>query len=248
MTALSPVSSESIALGGGAVATPRHALGIAARHEMRRLMAEHFDGVTETQFDRDLAAKDWVLRFSRDGVLVGFSTLQVFSASHDGRDVNVIYSGDTVMAPEAWGSPVLARAWIALVRTIQESHPEAPWYWLLLSSGFRTYRFLPVFWREFWPRHDRDTPAEVGSLLAGLARDRFGSRFDAARGVVRFEHPQRLRAHLAAIPEGKESDAHVRFFLERNPGHAAGDELVCLTELGNANLTAAGARMVRAPR
>jgi hypothetical protein len=123
VTALFPVWSESIVLGDGAVATPRAALGITARHEMRRLMTSHFDGVTETQFDRDLASKDWVLRFSRDGVLVGFSTLQVFSTVHDGRAVNVIYSGDTVMAPEAWGSPVLARAWIALVRRIQESHP-----------------------------------------------------------------------------------------------------------------------------
>ncbi len=248
MTALFPASGESIVLGDGAVATPRAALSIAARHEMRRLMVAHFDGVTETQFDRDLASKDWVLRFSRDGVLVGFSTMQVYGATHDGRAVNVIYSGDTVMAPEAWGSPILARAWIALVRRLQEARPGAPWYWLLLSSGFRTYRFLPVFWREFWPRHDAATPSDIRSLRDDLARSRFGASFDADRGVVRFAYPQRLRAHLAAIPDGKEADPHVRFFLERNPGHAAGDELVCLTELSDANLTAAGARMVRAPR
>jgi hypothetical protein len=30
---------------------------------------------------------------------------------------------------------------------------------------------------------------------------------------------------------------YVAFFLSRNPGHAAGDELVCLTELSPANLT-----------
>jgi hypothetical protein len=33
--------------------------------------------------------------------------------------------------------------------------------------------------------------------------------------------------------------------MERNPGHADGDELVCLAELSDANLTAAGRRMVR---
>jgi len=149
------------------------------------------------------------------------------------------------MAPEAWGSPVLARGWIALVRAIQTAHPTEPWYWLLLSSGFRTYRFLPVFWREFWPRHDAEMPADVRALMEDLAAHRFGTSYDATAGVVRFEAPQRLRDHLAAVPDGKAGDPHVRFFLDRNPGHADGDELVCLTELGDGNLTAAGARMVR---
>jgi hypothetical protein len=36
----------------------------------------------------------------------------------------------------------------------------------------------------------------------------------------------------------------VAFFAARNPGHAAGDELVSLCEIGEANLTPAGRRMV----
>jgi hypothetical protein len=102
-----------------------------------------------------------------------------------------------------------------------------------------------VFWREFWPRHDTELPVDVLTLMRELAGARFGAAYDAAAGVVRFEAPQRLRAHLAAVPEGKANDPHVRFFLDRNPGHVNGDELVCLTELSDANLTAAGARMIR---
>ena len=33
------------------------------------------------------------------------------------------------------------------------------------------------------------------------------------------------------------------FFAQRNPGHAAGDELVCLTEIHPDNLTRAGRRV-----
>jgi hypothetical protein len=238
--------ADSLTLAPGAVACLRTALTAEQRDEMLGLMDAHFHGVTPAQFHRDLDEKDWVLRFTRDDQLIGFSTLQVYSALHAGRCVNVIYSGDTVMSPEAWGSPVLARAWIALVRELQ-SRQTGPWYWLLISSGFRTYRFLPVFWRDFWPRFDVPA-ASAPSLLIDLARGRFGERFDANTGVVRFEHPQRLRDHLASVPEGKAVDAHVRFFLERNPGHADGDELVCLAELSDDNLTAAGQRMVRAAR
>lgn len=234
----------------GDVATPIARIDLTPdeRAEMFGLIQSHFEGVRRDVFDRDLDEKDWVLRIVREGTLVGFSTLQSYTTEVDGRRINVIYSGDTVMAPEAWGSPVLARSWIALVRALQAVDPEGPWYWLLLSSGFRTYRFLPVFWREFWPRHDSRTSAETDALQATLARERFGSAYDQSTGVVRFETPQRLRPHLATIPDGKAGDPHVRFFLDRNPGHAAGDELVCLTELSDANLTAAGVRMVRAPR
>ena len=222
-------------------------LAAAERDEMYQLMDRHFEGVGPEQFARDLAAKDWVLRIRADGRLLGFSTLQSWHTTHAGRRLAVIYSGDTIVDPAAWGSPVLPRAWIALVRHIQSSHPHLPWYWLLLSSGFRTYRLLPVFWREFWPRHDATTPADAAALLRALARDRFGASFDETAGVVRFPHPQRLRAPLQAVPEGRRHDPHVEFFLARNAGHAAGDELVCLAELSDANLTAAGWRMVRPP-
>lgn len=230
--------------GDDVTSVPRASLTGGEREELLALLDRHFEGVTPPQFTRDLDEKDWVLRIRREGRLVGFTTLQLYRALHDGRCVNVLYSGDTIMAPEAWRSPVLARGWIALVRALQATRPGEPWYWLLLSSGFRTYRFLPVFWRDFWPRHDADTPPHVQSMLIALAQGRFGEAYDAVAGVVRFAHPQRLRGALAAVPEGRDDDPHVRFFLRCNPGHGAGDELVCLTELSDDNLTAAGARMV----
>jgi hypothetical protein len=228
-----------------ALACRRAELTGADRAGMLSLLHEHFDGVCPGQFHSDLDAKDWVLRIVRGDELVGFSTLRLGSTRHAGRAINVISSGDTIMSPDAWGSPALARGWIALVRSIQSARPSEPWYWLLLSSGFRTYRFLPVFWRVFWPRHDAEPSPDEQDLLAALARAEYGDAFDEAAGVVRFERPHRLRPHLAAIPAGREDDPHVRFFLARNPGHARGDELVCLADLGDANLTAAGERMVR---
>ena len=49
-----------------------------------------------------------MLRVREDGRLVGFSTLQVGTSLFEGESVNVMYSGDTIVAPEAWSSPVLA--------------------------------------------------------------------------------------------------------------------------------------------
>jgi hypothetical protein len=228
-----------------AIACRRPDLAAFDRAGMLALLDAHFDGVSPAQFHRDLDAKDWVLRIVRDDALVGFSTLRAWATTHAGRAIHVISSGDTIMSPDAWGSPALARGWIALVRSIQATQPSARWYWLLLSSGFRTYRFLPVFWRRFCPRHDAEPSPDEQDLLAALARAEYGDAYDEAAGVVRFKRPHRLRPHLAAIPARREDDPHVRFFLARNPGHARGDELVCLADIGDANLTAAGERMVR---
>ena len=219
---------------------PRHALTAAQRHEMFALLAHHFEGVKRGQFERDLAEKNWVAEIRRDGRLLGFSTLLVCEQRFDGRALTAIYSGDTIVAPEAWGSPALARTWIAAVNYLRGAAPERPCHWLLLTSGFRTYRFLPVFWREFFPRHDAPTPPQARRLLDHLACARYGGSYDAAAGIVRFPHPQRLRA----LPAARAKDAHVAFFHAQNPGHADGDELACLTEISEANLTAAGRRMI----
>jgi len=214
------------------------------RDAMFRLLADHFHGVTMRQFARDLAEKNWALLFGRGECLAGFSTMLVSETCSEEGPISVVYSGDTIMAREAWGTTALPRAWIAAVNSLRASYPRGRYYWLLLTSGFRTYRFLPVFWREFFPRHDLAAPDASRRLLEHLARERFGDQYDASAGVVRFKLPQRLRGPLGEVPRGRTADPHIGFFLTRNPGHARGDELVCLTELSAANLTSAGRRMV----
>lgn len=226
----------------------RDALTATQRDEMFALLEQHFEGVTREQFEADLAEKDWVIALREEGGLRGFSTLRVMESSFCGEAITVIYSGDTIVAPEAWGTPALPRAWIAAVNRIRAATPGRRCFWLLLTSGFRTYRFLPVFWRTFFPRFGIATPPATQRLINQLACEGYGAQFDAMTGLVRFPRPQRLRGTLAAVPEGREMNPHVAFFLARNPGHARGDELVCLTEISEANLTAAGRRMVTPAR
>ena len=233
------------------VAVPR--LTPVDRASMYRLLDRHFEGVTERRFQLDLEDKNWALLMERkEGRpevrrdLAGFTTLRFDRAveTHEGDPIDVITSGDTIVAPDAWSSSNLAPSWIAAVRSLAESRRL---FWQLIVSGWRTYRFLPVFWRRFVPRYDQDNSDTTdGSveLLRRLARARFGSAFDEAAGVVRFPQPQRLRGDLAGIPETRRRSAHVDFFARTNPGHAEGDELVCLTEICDQNLTPAGRRMV----
>jgi hypothetical protein len=210
------------------------------------LLSAHFEGVTREQFERDLSEKNWAMLIERGGRLVGFTTILAYE-THFGRDtVSVIYSGDTIVSPEAWNSSALPRGWIESVVKLRALYPRGWFYWLLITSGFRTYRLLPVFWKEFAPRHDEETSPLDKALLDHLAYQRFGDRYDVATGIVRLNQPQRLRGGLAEVPAGRVDDPHVAYFLEHNPGHGRGDELVCITELSPGNLTPAGRRMAKA--
>jgi hypothetical protein len=224
----------------------RAELSQGVRAQMFQLLCEHFTNVSAEQFSRDLAEKQMAMLLEREGELVGFSTLRAFTTQCDAEEVNVIYSGDTIVTPSAWGSTALPRAWVAGVEELKATLPARRCFWLLLTSGFRTYRFLPVFWREFFPRFDVVTPPVARRLLDRAAEELFGSQFDAANGIVRFQQPQKLRDDLQQVPAGRESDPHVAFFLSRNPGYGDGDELVTITEIAPENLTAAGRRIVRA--
>ena len=234
-------------VSGTAGLRPRDSLSANDRSEMFSLLSRHFEGVAREQFERDLAEKNWVVEVRNAGRLLGFSTLLAQEAESAGRVLTVICSGDTIVAPEAWGTPALARNWIAAVNWLRLASPSRPCYWLLLTSGFRTYRFLPVFWKSFYPRYDAPTPACQQRILDDLASSRYGGCYNPTTGIVRFPRPQRLRGPLAALPPGRERKPEVAFFLARNPGHAHGDELACLTEIDATNLTPAGQRMIALP-
>ncbi|MEM7305505.1 MAG: hypothetical protein AAF682_02485 [Planctomycetota bacterium] len=212
---------------------------------MEGLLTEHFDGVGQRAFRADLADKEWVLLLEdRAGSLRGFSTLGFFSLRHEGERIRLLVSGDTIVHREAWGSPALASSWIQAVNELHPLDGGTPLFWLLITSGFRTYRFLPTFWRSFYPRWDTPTPPARQRLLERAAAARWGDAFRADLGIVRLARPQVLRGALRELPSARLRDPHVEHFAVRNPGFARGDELVSLTELSVSNLTPAGRRML----
>jgi len=235
------------------------------RAEMFRLLQRHFSGVRIDIFQADLRDKNWALLLrDKEGDLKGFSTISFYTImeselklatscgipAHPGVEsveecvfpISIVYSGDTIMDPSAWSSMALAKSWIDAINTLKTLYASGSLYWFLISSGYRTYRFLPVFWKEFYPRYDMPTAPHMQQFMDALAQEKFGDRYDAQAGVVRLDHPQTLR-DLAKIPQERLSDPHVNFFAQKNPTHHQGDELVCLTKICEENLTRAGRRM-----
>lgn len=215
------------------------------RIAMYMLMEKHFEGITWDGFQSDLESKNWVilLKDETSHTLKGFSTLLLCQKSFLEEQINVVYSGDTIVDPSAWSSTSLPRSWIAAINFLRQNDPNKKLYWLLICSGFRTYRFLPTFWQDFYPRYDEITPVDIKNLMGSLAQQFYGNSYQEETGIVHFPNPQVLRKGLIEIPSGRENNPHIQFFKEKNPGYDQGDELVCLTEVCFDNLTRAGKRM-----
>ena len=216
------------------------------RDQMYSLMTGYFTNVARSRFEEDLAEKSYVCVVvdSGSGQICGFSTLMRFEAHVNGEAITSLFSGDTIVDRERWGQQVMQRVMGRHMLKLAEETPENRTFWLLLSSGYKTYRFLPVFFREFFPRYDAPTPPDTRRLISNLASIKFGSEYHEETGLVRFNQPTPLRLGVAEIDDQRLRDPHVAFFVRANPGYATGDELVCIAELTRSNLTSAGRRVI----
>jgi len=219
------------------------------RDEMFALMVDYYDNMRRPDFDADLEEKEWVIEIedALTGELRGFSTQMVFDVEVAGRPVRALFSGDTIIDRRHRQRSPLAGLWGRLALQIMSASPDHDLYWFLISKGYKTYRFLPLFFHEFHPRFDQPMPARERDVLDAFARHKYPAAYDRSAQIVRADPDGcRLRPGVADVTLKRTRDPHVQFFCERNPRHAWGDELCCLAPLTPDNFTSAAWKMIRA--
>lgn len=162
-----------------------------------------------------------------------------------GEPLDVIFSGDTGIDPAFWGGQALVRAWAHFVGELRAHNPSRRLFWFLISKGYRTYLYLPFFFHRFYPRVDASTPPFEQALIETLGRLKYAGHFNPATGVIEFDTSHgHLKPAIADTPQHRRDHPHVRFFLERNPGYARGNELVCVAELCAENMKGLARRLL----
>jgi hypothetical protein len=217
------------------------------RDEMFALMEMYYENMDRAVFESDLAEKDWIIQLvePQSGVVRGFSTQMLIDLELQGRPVAALFSGDTIVDREYWGNNPLTQIWGRFALWLMDTNPGPELYWFLITKGYKTYRFLPVFFHEFYPRFDVPTPRRAQRLIDALGRHKFAASYDDPMGIVRAERfGCRLRPNVAEITPGRSLDPHVQFFAARNPGHERGDELCCIAPLTRANFRPAAYRAI----
>jgi hypothetical protein len=184
-----------------------------------------------------------VVILREDGILAGFSTFTLRPAlDPDGRTASVLCSGDTIVDPRHWGSSALGKTLIASAWDLHGRSGRETFWWLLITSGPRTWGVLPTFFKTFHPGPDRPMEDAMARWLDRLCEERWPGRRDADRGTIRLEHPQKLKAPLNALPPTRILDRGVNWYVAANPGWTEGDELPSLARIDAGNLTRAGWR------
>lgn len=215
-----------------------HDLTSIQRDEMYSLMDSYYDNLSKQVFERDLSEKKDVviLRDGPNGAIKGFSTLRLLEQTVDGNPVTALFSGDTILDRGYWGTDELIKCWGKYAFSLIDQMQGKELYWFLMSKGYRTYRFLPVFFNEFYPRRGVDFPQREKRILDAFASSKFPDNYDPNTGVISFNGKKdRLKEGIAEIDEARMKNADIQYFAERNPRWYQGDELACLVRLTKNN-------------
>lgn len=217
------------------------------QEEMFSLMDIYFDQMDRARFEADLAEKQWVILLQDPATqeVRGFSTMLLMDFALEQRPVKILFSGDTIIHHEDWAQNPLAKYWGQFALSLIDSLPNEELYWFLISQGYKTYRFLPLFFKEFYPRFDCSAPGWASLLITQFGQHKYPLAFCSKSGVVKGGLTgYRLRPHVASLTEQRMNDPHVRFFAGRNAGHEQGDELCCIAPLTRENFTRAAYRVI----
>jgi hypothetical protein len=198
---------------------------------MYSLMTEFYDDTDKTVFLKDFYDKDYCLTLyhETDG-LVGFTTQKVLSVTVNGKTVHGMFSGDTIIHKQHWGSIELFRVWANFWFPYAQQYDE--FYWFLICKGYKTYRILPVFWTEFYPTYKAPTPAYEQAIIDAYASYLYPDEYDKNTGVIQYKTVKdKLKKGVADIGESQLKNKDVAFFQQKNPTHINGDDLACLAKI-----------------
>lgn len=217
------------------------------REDMYQLFSLYYTSEGIEYFLNDLNTKTHVFLLRNEkGIIKGFSSLLVYESFFDNRKIQVFFSGDTIIHKDYRGGTQFPELWIRTILSLANSYKHES-YWFLISGGHRTYRYLPLFCKKYYPGIEGRNANEWKELAQHLAEEMFHEDFIKNQGIIRF-----TKGATPLIPEESEispeklKKEHIHFFQKKNPLHSMGDELVCIALINESNLTKACFRITGA--
>lgn len=214
---------------------PIQAVTVTHIKQMYELYAAFYENTSLDIFLSDLSKKSGVILVSRksDDRIVGFSTQTFFDLKVDGKRVRGIFSGDTIIEPAYWGNNALANTFYRRLIIERIKRPFVPFYWFLISKGYKTYLLMTNNFYNYYPKVDGnrgDRNARYHNITEAYCQQLFPEAFDQQRMLLDFgDSYVRLKGDVAEItPELKAANPHIAFFEKVNPDWRRGTEVPCL--------------------
>jgi hypothetical protein len=214
------------------------------KKDMFSLMDEFYDDISFPVFIEDLEEKDYcILLFGTDKRIKGFSTQKIMSVEVGGEKVFGVFSGDTIIHKDCWGSMELYKLFAKCF--ISYGKQYGCFYWFLISKGYKTYKMLPLFFNDFYPNHKVKTPTFEQELIHSFGCTKYPNEYSRERGVIFYKgNKDKLKVGVADITAKQLKDLNVIHFLKLNPEYFKGNDLVCIAKLTEENLKPAVKRLL----
>lgn len=191
-----------------------------------------YEGVDKENFKMDLYRKEKVIvLYDRKNQIQGFSTIKTFCLEVENKKYYFLFSGDTVIHPDFWGTSALTMEFLRNIIKEKCKHPFAPVYWYLMTKGYKTYLLLANNFVNYYPCYDKKTPLLIEKLLKASSDYLYPGIYDSTSGLLVFEKHETLKDSIAPIGEKQLAYPKIKFFSEINPHWSKGEELACLGEI-----------------
>jgi len=198
--------------------------------EMHSVFQKYYNHTDLETFFQDLIKKHFVLlMFDRDdGHIVGFSTMALLDLQYKGKKVKGLFSGDTILEREYWGARRWQLVWGMFLIKLRLQNLGTPFFWLLISKGYKTYMLMANNFIDYYPRHDKED-VELSKVVDSYCEQLYPDFYRKDEKLLDFgDKYQNLRADIADIDEElRERQSKIKFFEERNPNWRRGVELPC---------------------
>ncbi len=212
---------------------------------MYQLMSLYYENIKRENFLYDLSNKYQViiLKDEENNLIKGFSTLVLYDITVDNIPIKLLFSGDTIIDKSFWSKNDLMQVWIQNAIELKKGFNEK-FYWLLISKGYKTYKYLSSFYDEFYPRYNKVTPVFEQKIIDKFGETFYPDKYNSQSGIIVMNKEQDyLKSEYSKIPNEKLKDKNIEFFIKKNPKYYEGNELVCITELSLDNLNKKGKRI-----
>jgi hypothetical protein len=211
---------------------------------MYSLMDKYYEDIIFSVFIEDLEEKDYcILLYDTNNRIKGFSTQKIMSVAVVEEKVYGVFSGDTIIHPDYWGSIELYKLFAKSFISYGKRYKS--FYWFLISKGYKTYKMLPLFFKEFYPNYAEKTPAYEQKLIHSFGEMKFPDEYSRESGVIQYKGTKdKLKPGVADITEKQLKDLNIIHFVKLNPEHVKGNDLVCIAKLTEENLKPAVRRLL----
>jgi hypothetical protein len=222
------------------------ALDGAGRRELWGFVARYED-LSFEDFERQCQelSRALIARHA-SGAIGGVAAARIFTVGRGADERTMVWGEWGFLDPPFRGRLILERGMLGGALPSLLRHPLRPVYFMAEAASWKGYLALARGFTHLWPRPGCSLPEAERRIVTQVLERRGDPDWDPARNVFHRGKPMTTVEDADRVPERLR--ALHEFYRRENPGHAAGDSLLCVGRVGWASLVLMPVRsLVRIP-